>query len=280
MYDPQLGRFHTIDPLLGLTLSVTPYHYCLNNPIIYIDPTGMYTIYDLDGNPHEIGDDDVKDGRLDADHQNNSTSSGSGFDAFSGIKTAWDNFWAISAREDLKNAKNGEEASNAAERIDQSNADMKQAQETIETVNEILIATGLTLTGYGVLSEGGGFLLSRIYVASSDFAQQLIITGDISEVDIANSIIAGIGGNKAVSELAKTLVDWKPGDALPTIKTDITSIGVEYGLRLTLSKVVSENTGNPTIAFGVQLVRKGVRNQIQDPIIQSVKSRNSLLKRE
>jgi RHS repeat-associated protein len=42
-YDPQIGRFHSIDPLAELTNSITPYHYCLNNPISSIDPTGMWT---------------------------------------------------------------------------------------------------------------------------------------------------------------------------------------------------------------------------------------------
>ena len=42
-YDPQIGRFTTIDPLSQITNSVTPYHYCLNNPVSNNDPTGMWT---------------------------------------------------------------------------------------------------------------------------------------------------------------------------------------------------------------------------------------------
>jgi RHS repeat-associated protein len=42
-YDPQVGRFITIDPLVEGTDNVTPYHYCLNSPIANIDPTGMWT---------------------------------------------------------------------------------------------------------------------------------------------------------------------------------------------------------------------------------------------
>ncbi len=40
-YDPQLGRWHTPDPLAERISHFTPYNYVRNNPIILIDPTGM-----------------------------------------------------------------------------------------------------------------------------------------------------------------------------------------------------------------------------------------------
>ncbi|MDH6354191.1 RHS repeat-associated protein [Dysgonomonas sp. PH5-45] len=40
-YDPILGRFTSVDPLAECSYSQTPYHYCSNNPINRIDPTGM-----------------------------------------------------------------------------------------------------------------------------------------------------------------------------------------------------------------------------------------------
>jgi RHS repeat-associated protein len=42
MYDPVLGRFPSVDPAAERYSSISPYAYCANNPIIYIDPTGMY----------------------------------------------------------------------------------------------------------------------------------------------------------------------------------------------------------------------------------------------
>jgi len=39
-YDPQLGRWHSVDPLAEDFPSWTPYHYCHNNPIVLIDPDG------------------------------------------------------------------------------------------------------------------------------------------------------------------------------------------------------------------------------------------------
>ncbi|MBN1951602.1 MAG: hypothetical protein JW801_10390 [Bacteroidales bacterium] len=41
MYEPSLGRFHTLDPHAENYLSWTPYNYAANNPILFIDPTGM-----------------------------------------------------------------------------------------------------------------------------------------------------------------------------------------------------------------------------------------------
>ena len=40
--DPILGRFTTMDPLAEKYYSISPYVYCANNPLKYIDPTGMY----------------------------------------------------------------------------------------------------------------------------------------------------------------------------------------------------------------------------------------------
>jgi RHS repeat-associated protein len=40
MYDPVLGRFMTMDPLNEKYYSISPYAYCLNNPMKYVDPDG------------------------------------------------------------------------------------------------------------------------------------------------------------------------------------------------------------------------------------------------
>ncbi|WP_320979575.1 RHS repeat-associated core domain-containing protein [Bacteroides sp.] len=49
-YDPVLGRWNGIDPLCEDYYSETPYGYCGNDPINYIDPNGlMKVVYNPDG---------------------------------------------------------------------------------------------------------------------------------------------------------------------------------------------------------------------------------------
>jgi len=45
------ARFLTVDPMADMYPHMTPYHYTLNNPMRYIDPTGMWVAsYDSSGN--------------------------------------------------------------------------------------------------------------------------------------------------------------------------------------------------------------------------------------
>jgi RHS repeat-associated protein len=41
MYDPQIGRFHQLDPLADLFEGYSPYVFALNNPILMNDPLGL-----------------------------------------------------------------------------------------------------------------------------------------------------------------------------------------------------------------------------------------------
>jgi RHS repeat-associated protein len=57
MYDPQLGRFHTVDPKAEAFSFQSPYVYGANNPIKFIDVFGMYAgeyEKDKDGNWQKV----------------------------------------------------------------------------------------------------------------------------------------------------------------------------------------------------------------------------------
>lgn len=47
MQDPQIGRWHAIDPMAGKWDSYSPYNYALNSPLLFVDPNGedVYLYY-------------------------------------------------------------------------------------------------------------------------------------------------------------------------------------------------------------------------------------------
>ena len=63
-YDAALGRFMTVDPLAEKYYGISPYVYVANNPIKFVDPTGMWIgdYYDRQGN--YLGNDGIDDGKI------------------------------------------------------------------------------------------------------------------------------------------------------------------------------------------------------------------------
>jgi len=44
IYDPRLGRWSSVDPLAHKMPAWSPYSFCFNNPILFVDPDGAYPI--------------------------------------------------------------------------------------------------------------------------------------------------------------------------------------------------------------------------------------------
>ncbi|MBE9599497.1 RHS repeat-associated core domain-containing protein [Pedobacter sp. MC2016-24] len=40
-YDPVIGRWNVVDPIADLRSNISPYTYCVNNPILYLDKFGL-----------------------------------------------------------------------------------------------------------------------------------------------------------------------------------------------------------------------------------------------
>jgi RHS repeat-associated protein len=69
-YDPAGGRFWTMDPLAEKYPWLSPYAYCGNNPVKYVDPTGMFieSAWDIFSLGLGINSfiDNIKEGKIDA----------------------------------------------------------------------------------------------------------------------------------------------------------------------------------------------------------------------
>ena len=57
LYDPALGRWLSQDPISENTINISPYAFCLDNPLVYVDLFGLSS-YSVNGEIHTIDDGD------------------------------------------------------------------------------------------------------------------------------------------------------------------------------------------------------------------------------
>jgi RHS repeat-associated protein len=67
-YDPQCGCFRSIDPLADSYHSTSPFVYVFNNPLRFIDPTGMFG-WDVNSKTGEATHDGKDDGKVRLDNK-------------------------------------------------------------------------------------------------------------------------------------------------------------------------------------------------------------------
>ena len=58
MYDPFTARWTAVDPMAGKYYSISPYAYCVNNPVNVVDPDGLSTHTDFTGRVLAVYNDD------------------------------------------------------------------------------------------------------------------------------------------------------------------------------------------------------------------------------
>jgi len=64
MYDPAIGRWIAQDPLSEKYYSFSAYNYCVNNPVMFVDPDGRAAGIYYNGLGQVVGHDGINDDKI------------------------------------------------------------------------------------------------------------------------------------------------------------------------------------------------------------------------
>jgi len=169
-YDSRIGKFFSVDPLTMKVPHVSPYHYSLNNPMRFVDPTGMIAVENSEfgGDNDESGN----QGRGTSQEQDRPGNAPSRINTLvDGIKSLW--LWMIGANNDESSSKEQAQHASATAGIlaEQSTEILTEGgQKASVNVSDVAAITGLALHGAGAvaaITPGGQALAKQLETAGT-----------------------------------------------------------------------------------------------------------------
>ena len=182
-YDAELGRWHTVDPLAEKYYSSSPYHFCNNNPVLFVDPNGMD--YWSTSDPKEIA-------MFVQSFQNGERN----FRLFSNQEKSWTH---LTDAEFL----GGQHADGSYEKLTYNDKTNMFYSSYGKVLNDEVICVGISLPGVDAATNGGGNWVSGAWNWAKDHfyvgAEGAITYG----YQLAGTLKNGVGVNLSPTQVVR-----------------------------------------------------------------------------